>query len=165
MEKKIITVSGLCFLMIIGIATAGIVIHEEMMRRIVVITGCLIVVWLTTLNFKYLKLMKRQFAETPEDVPTLVHWLQGETWPEILTLAKVREQYRDELEKFLNEHPDCKEETIKGYRIWRTEDTETYFDWNDPAQQQLLVLMDASGQHFQVFGSETLQKAMEEHKK
>lgn len=165
MEKKIITVSGLCFLMIIGIATAGIMIHDETMRRIVVIAGCLIVVWLTTLNFKYLKLMKRQFAEISEDVPTLVHWLQGETWPEILGPERLQAQFESELETFLAAYPNCEAVSVKGYRIWRTEDTETYFDWNDPAQQEILVLMDERGQNFQVFGSEILQKAMEEHRK
>lgn len=163
MEKKIVTVSGLCFLMIIGIATAGILIEDEMMRRIVVIAGCLVVVWLTTLNFKALKLMKQQTDATAPEVPTLVHWLQGETWPELLNTEKIKEQFGAELADFLGDNPDCKEESIKGYRIWRTEDTEKYFEWNLPTQQQILVLMDSLGKRFQVFGSEILQKAMEEH--
>ncbi len=163
MEKKIVTVSGLCFLMIIGIATAGILIEDEMLRRIVVIAGCLVVVWLTTLNFKTLKLMKEQTDAAPPEVPSLVHWLQGETWPELLSTEKIMEQFEDELKLFLSANPDCKEVETKGYRIWRTEDTERYFDWNIPTQQQILVLMDSTGKRFQVFGSEILQKAMEEH--
>lgn len=163
MEKKIVTISGLCFLMIIGIATAGILIEDEMMRRIVVIAGCLVVVWLTTLNFKTLKLMKQQTDAAAPEVPTLVHWLQGETWPELLNTEKIKEQFGAELADFLSTNLDCKEGSIKGYRIWRTEDTEKYFDWNIPTQQQILVLMDSVGKRFQVFGSEILQKAMEEH--
>ena len=163
MEKKIITVSALCFLMITGIAVAGVLIENETIRRVVVLAGCLVVVWLTTLNFKYLKLMKRQFCEAEPEVPTLVHWLQGETWPEIMGREKVRAQFPAELDAFLQTHPSCDARTMKGYRIWRTEETEKYFDWTDGSQQQILVLMDESGRYFQVFGSETLQKEMEEH--
>lgn len=165
MERKIITVSGLCFLLIIGIALAGIMIEAESVRRIVVIAGCLLVVWLTTLNFKYLKLMKQQFCTDKPEVPNLVHWLQGETWPEILSQEKVQEQFGEMLAQFKEIYLDCDESRVRGYRIWRTEDTEKYFDWNDPSQQQILVLMDAEGQKFRVFGSEALQKAMEEHVK
>ena len=127
MEKKIATVSALCFLMIGAIAVAGIMIDDEMIRRIVVICGCLIVVWLTTLNFKYVKLMKKISANAIPEVPSLVHWLQGETWPEILSRKKVEIQFGDELEAFLKNHPGCDTSTIKGYRIWRTEETEKYF--------------------------------------
>lgn len=165
MEKKILTVSALCFLMIGLTAVLGILIEDEMMRRIMVIAGCLIVVWLTTLNFRYLKLMKQQLAGALTEVPTLVHWLQGETWPEILGMEKIKGQFGEELAAFLSVHPEHGEADIKGYRIWRTEDTEKYFDWNDPAQQQILVLMDERGKSFQVFGSDTLRKAMEEHMK
>lgn len=165
MEKKIVTISGLCFLMIIGIVTAGILIEEEMMRRIVVIAGCFVVVWLTTINFKTLKLMKQQTDAAPPEVPSLVHWLQGETWPELLSTEKVMAQFGEEWEAFLGDNPDCEEGSIKGYRIWRTEDTERYFDWNIPTQQQILVLTDSTGKRFQAFGSEILQKAMEEHSK
>jgi hypothetical protein len=165
MEKKIVTISALCFLMVGVTAALGILIEDEMLRRVAVIAGCLVVIWLTTLNFKCLKLMKMQFGGVAAEVPDLVHWLQGETWPEILSREKVQGQFREELEKFLVSYLDCDAGSIKGYRIWRTEDTEKYFDWNGPAQQQILVLMDESGQHFQVFGSEALQKAMEEHVK
>ena len=165
MEKKIVTVSAICFLMIIGIATAGILIEAELIRRVVVIAGCLVVVWLTTLNFKTLKLMKQQTDGLATEVPTLVHWLQGETWPEVLSVEKLKTQFETELEAFLNAYPDCEEAEIRGYRIWRTEDTERYFDWNNPTQQQILVLMDRAGENFQVFGSEILWKAMEEHRK
>lgn len=163
MEKKIATVSALCFLMIGAIAVAGIMIEEETMRRIVVICGCLIVVWLTTLNFKYVKLMKKQVETSVPVVSSLLHWLQGETWPEILSREKIRAQFPAELDAFLQTHPSCDASTIKGYRIWRTEETEKYFDWTDGSQQQILVLMDESGRYFQVFGSETLQKEIEEH--
>ena len=163
MERKIVTVSGLCFLMIIAIATAGILIEEELIRRIVVVAGCLVVVWLTTLNFKNLKLMKQQFETVQPEVPSLIYWLQGETWPEILSVEKVREQFSAELAEFQEKWPDCN--SPKGYRIWRTEDTEKYFDWSDPSRQQILVLMDEHGRRFQVFGSDTLEKAMEEHVK
>lgn len=163
MEKKIATVSALCFLMIGVTAVLGILIENEMLRRVVVIAGCLVVVWLTTLNFKSLKLMKLQFSGDEPEVPTLVHWLQGELWPEILSREKVQEQFSTELAEFQEKWPHCNQP--KGYRIWRTEDTEKYFNWSDPSQQQILVLMDESGQYFQVFGSEALQKAMEEHVK
>jgi len=161
MEKKIVTVSALCFLMIGAIAVAGIMIHDEMMRRIAVVAGCLVVVWLTTLNFKTLKLMKQQAEVSAPEVSTLVHWLQGETWPEILRLEKVRAQFGTELAAFLEMQPDCEEEEIKGYRIWRTEDTEKYFEEAGPECQQILVLMDGAGQNFRVFGSNALQQAME----
>lgn len=161
MERKIITVSALCFLMIGAIAVAGIMIDDEMIRRIVVICGCLIVVWLTTLNFKYVKLMKRMLADSLE-VPSLVHWLQGETWPEILSMEKVTAQFGDELAKFLETYSG---RDVKGYRIWRTEETEKYFEETSPGQQQILVLLDGDGGGFRVFGSEALQKAMEEHAK
>ncbi len=163
MEKKILTVSALCFLLIIGIAVAGIMIEEEMVRRIVVVAGCLLVVWLTTRNFKYLKIMKKQAEAQATQVPDLVHWLQGETWPEILSQEKIKAKFGEELESFLAAHPACESASLRGYRIWRTEDTEKYFDWNDPGRQQILVLMDDHGQKFQVFGSEALQKAMEAH--
>ena len=163
MEKKIVTVSALCFLMIGVTAALGILIEDEMLRRVAVIAGCLVVVWLTTLNFKTLKLMKQQFHGDELEVPTLVHWLQGETWPEILGREKVQEQFSTELAEFQEKWPDCNQP--KGYRIWRTEDTEKYFNWSDPSRQQILVLMDEGGIRFQVFGSESLQKAMEEHVK
>ena len=163
MEKKIATVSALCFLMIGVTVALGILIEDEMLRRVAVIAGCLVVVWLTTLNFKTLKLMKQQFHGDELEVPTLVHWLQGETWPEILGREKVQEQFSTELAEFQEKWPDCNQP--KGYRIWRTEDTEKYFNWSDPSQQQILVLMDEGGIRFQVFGSESLQKAMEEHVK
>ncbi len=159
MEKKIATVSALCFLMIGAIAVVGIMIENEMTRRIVVICGCLIVVWLTTLNFKYVKLMKKMTAVAMPEVPTLAHWLQGETWPEILSREKIEVQFRAQLEVFLENHPNC---DVKGYRIWRSEETEKYFEEADPSCQQILVLMGAGGGVFQVFGSEALQKAMEE---
>ena len=165
MEKKIVTVSGLCFLMITAIAVAGIMIHDETTRRIAVVAGCLVVVWLTTLNFKTLKLMKQQAEASTPEVPDLVHWLQGETWPEMLGIEKIKGQFGEELAAFLSVHPEHGEADIKGYRIWRTEDTEKYFNWNDPSQQQILVLMDEAGRHFQVFGSEPLQQAMEAHAK
>ncbi|MBR3785888.1 MAG: hypothetical protein IKJ77_05740 [Firmicutes bacterium] len=165
MEKRIGTVSALCFLMITGIAVAGVLIENETVRRVVVLAGCLVVVWLTTLNFKYLKLMKQMTEDTAPEVPDLVHWLQGETWPEIMGREKVRAQFPAELDAFLQTHPSCDASAIKGYRVWRTEETEKYFDWTDGSQQQILVLMDESGRYFQVFGSETLQKAMEEHAK
>lgn len=165
MEKKIVTVSALCFLMIGAIAVAGIMIDNEMVRRVVVIAGCLVVVWLTTLNFKYLKLMKRQAEACVPVVPSLVHWLQGETWPEILSLEKIKIQFRAELAEFLEIQPDCEEAAVKGYRIWRSEETEPYFEKAGLDCQQILVLMDSVGERFQVFGSETLQKAMEERSK
>lgn len=165
MEKKIATVSALCFLMIGVTAALGILIEDEMLRRVAVIAGCLVVVWLTTLNFKTLKLMKQQFHGDELEVPTLVHWLQGETWPEILGPEKVKAQFPAELESFLKTYPACDSSSVKGYRIWRSDETEKYFDWVSPSRQQILVLMDEGGIRFQVFGSESLQKAMEEHVK
>ncbi|MBR4020059.1 MAG: hypothetical protein IKI99_01995 [Firmicutes bacterium] len=165
MEKRIGAVSGLCFLMITGIAVAGILIEDEIIRRIVVVCGCLVVVWLTTLNFKYLKLMKQMTEDAAPEVPDLVHWLQGETWPEILSRERIKTLFPGKLETFVEAYPDCGESDVKGYRIWRTEDTEKYFDWTDGSQQQILVLMDESGHWFQVFGSEKLQKEMEKHAK
>jgi len=161
MEKKIVTVSALCFLMIGAIAVAGIFIEDESLRRVVVIAGCLLVVYLTTLNFKYLKLMKRQAANIVPPVSTLVHWLQGETWPEILSLEKVRTQFGAELTAFLERYPSCDLESVKGYRIWRSDETELFFKEAGQAARQILVLMDADEQHFQVFGSTALQQAME----
>ena len=163
MEKKILTVSSLCFLMIGAIAVAGFLIDDTGLRRIIVIGGCLLVVWMSTLNFKYLKLMKKQVAETTPEVPSLVHWLQGETWPEILGADKIKAQFGEELEVFLQAHPDCDEAAIKGYRIWRTDETEQYFEEAGPAAEQILVLMDGTAKAFQVFGSKTLQEAMEAH--
>ena len=165
MEKKIATISALCFLMVGVTAALGILIEDEMLRRVAVIAGCLVVIWLTTLNFKCLKLMKMQFGGVAAEVPDLVHWLQGETWPEMLGIEKIKGQFGEELAALLSVHPEHGETDIKGYRIWRTEDTEKYFNWNDPSQQQILVLMDEAGRHFQVFGSEPLQQAMEAHAK
>ena len=165
MEKRIGVVSALCFLMITGIAVAGILIETETVRRVVVLAGCLIVVWLTTLNFKYLKLMKQMTEATAPKVPDLVHWLQGETWPEVLSMEKVKRQFPEKLEEFMEAYPECEEVCVKGYRIWRAEETETYFDWTDSSQQQILVLMDENGQKFRVFGSEKLQVEMEKHAK
>lgn len=162
MEKRIVTVSAICFLMIGLIVALGVLIEDEMTRRIVVICGCLVVVWLTTLNFKYIKLMKRQAETSTPAVSSLVHWLQGETWPEILSREKVETEFGARLDEFLQTHPGC---VVKGYRIWRTEETEKYFEEAGPSCQQILVLMDSSGERFQVFGSEKLQKEMEEHAK
>ena len=162
MEKKITTISALCFVMIGATAVMGILIENPMLKRVAVICGCLVVVWMTTLNFKALKHMRAQVeAETPV-IPDVIHWLQGETWPEILSPEKVQVQFPKELETFMIEHPDRRESNIKGYRIWRSEETENYFASCPPGREQILVLYDMALQDFQVFGSKELQQAMKE---
>ena len=105
--------------------------------------------------------MKKQMADSVLPESTLVHWLQGETWPEILNLEKVRTQFGEELAAFLERYPSCDMESVKGYRVWRSDETELFFEEAGQAARQILVLMDADEQHFQVFGSTALQQAME----
>lgn len=162
MEKRIGAVSAVCFLMI-GITIAmGILIENAIIGKIAVLCGCLVVVWLTTLNFRTIKLMKQQAEASAPVIPDLIHWLQSETWPEILSLEKIKNQFPRELELFLETHPDCEEASIKGYRIWRSEETEKYFDQQDMRCQQILVMINKDRWDFQVFGSIALQQAMEE---
>ena len=164
MEKKIATISALCFLMIAATAAMGILIEDLMLRRVVVVCGCLVVVWMTTLNFKTLNRMRAQLEAEAPIIPDVIHWLQGETWPEILSPEKVDLHFPKERKSFLDEHPDCKESKIKGYRIWRSEETEAYFRSCTPGREQILVLLDTEHQDFQVYGSKELQQAMEERK-
>ena len=113
---------------------------------------------------KNLKLMKKQADENTPVIPDVVHWLQGETWPEILSCERVQKLFPEELEEFWQGHPESKATDIKGYRIWRSKETEDYFADSDPACEQILVIMDYRKVDFQVFGSQSLQKAMEERR-
>lgn len=167
MEKKIVGISALCFGLIAVIALAGALIDDLTVRRIVVIGGCIIVVLLTFLNFKYLKEMRRRTAEAvaapePENLSMdeLARWLQGATWAEILSQFRLESHYPQELASFRAKCAASAEATepanIKGFRIWRSEENEKYFDEASGNAESILVLMEMQEAYIEVHHSNAL---------
>lgn len=161
MEKKIVGISALCFGLVAVIALLGVLIQDIAIRRIVIIAGCIFVVLLTFLNFKLLKQMKDAVGQVPLEKPEkllsmdeLARWLQSKTWAEILSESRLGQQYPAEFADFRNRMSD--EPVIKGFRIWRSEENEKYFDETSGNAESILVLMEMTTGQIDVYHSNIL---------
>lgn len=102
---------------------------------------------------------------TPGEPPmeAVAKWLQAETWAEILSENRLELHFPVELKVFrLNvkgSYGIPKQEQLRGFRIWRTEENEKYFD-ADQSDESILVLMELESRYFEVHSSNALHRAI-----